>query len=296
MRFSVRLSACLAAAATVGLAGAALAVPSRTAATPATGEPITIGTSFTLRSAALGQERRINVYLPDGYSKGGRSYPVLYLIDGGLQQDFLHVAGTSQLGAIWGRSSDAIVVGVETKDRRRELVGPTRDPELLRKYPTAGRSDSFRRFIREEVMPAIKARFRTNGYRGVIGESLAGLFIVETFLRAPDTFDAYAAVSPSLWWDKERLSLEAKDLVGTKQAGRPLYLAVGNEGEEMQAAAERVVAALRPSARLCYVPHPDLTHSTIYHAVSPEALQFLFPGDTKPDPQSGFEVPCSPKS
>jgi predicted alpha/beta superfamily hydrolase len=273
--------------------GAVAAAPAMPA--PYEAEQIRIGESFKLKSRALGEERTVNVYLPPSYSEGG-SYPVLYLIDGGLQQDFLHIVGTSQLGALWGRSKEVIVVGVETRDRRRELVGPTADTSLLAKYPTAGKSEAFRQYLRQEVMPIIAGRYRTSGYRAVIGESLAGLFIVETFLRAPDMFDAYAAVSPSLWWDKERLSLEAAQLVGPRHTGRKIYVAIADEGGEMQAAADRLVSVLRPLGRTCYAPRPALTHATIYHSVSPEALQYLFPGDTPPDPQSGFEVPCSPKS
>jgi predicted alpha/beta superfamily hydrolase len=257
---------------------------------------IDIGRSFKLRSAALGEERAINVYLPASYAEGATTYPVLYLIDGGLDQDFLHIIGTAQLGSIWGRSSEAIIVGVATRDRRRELVGPTADPELLQTYPTAGQSEAFRTFIRTEVMPAINARYRTNGSTAVLGESLAGLFIVETFLRAPDLFDHYAAISPSLWWDKERLSKEAARLVGMEHAGKRLYLAIANEGGEMQAGLDRLLTALRPVTDLCYLPRTDLTHATIYHSLSPQALQFLFPPQSPPDPQMGFEVPCSPRS
>ena len=261
-------------------------------AQPAT-RPIEVGQSFTLASRALGEPREINVYLPAGYASGERRYPVVYLIDGGLDQDFLHVAGTSQLGGIWGRSQEAIVVGVATRDRRRELVGPTADPELLRRYPTAGRSEDFRRFLRDEVKPAIEQRYRTNGTDGIIGESLAGLFIVETFLRAPDMFDSYAAISPSLWWDRERLSNEAARLLGPAHRSRRIYIAAANEGADMQVSVDRVRTALQGHTQLCYIARSDLTHATIYHSVSPQALQFLLPPAAAPDPQWGFDLPCS---
>src|SRR5690349_13606477 len=164
-----------------------------------------------------------------GYATSARAYPVLYLLDGGLDQDFVHIVGTSQLGGAWGRQQEAIVVGIESKDRRSELVGPTRDPALLAKYPTAGHSAEFRRFVRQSVKPFVAAHFRTNGQDGVIGESLAGLFVVETWLREPDLFGAYAAISPSLWWDGEALTREAAALVGPRQAGKRLYLATANE-------------------------------------------------------------------
>jgi hypothetical protein len=268
--------------------------------------PITIGETHTLASKSLAQDRTVNVYLPVGYATSAKTYPVLYLIDGGLDQDFLHIAGTSALGAVWARSHDVIVVGIATRDRRRELTAPTQDAGLLKEFPTAGGSAAFRAFIRDEVMPMVAARYRTSGETGVIGESLAGLFIVETFLTEPDLFGAYAAISPSLWWDDERLA-KASGALLAKPSARPhrLYLTIANEGREMQTGVERLTAALgassltstRDGQSWCYAPRPDLTHATIYHSVSPEALQFLFPTSVEPDPQSGFEISCqSPKS
>jgi predicted alpha/beta superfamily hydrolase len=274
------------------LAGAAIA----SAAQPSS--PIVLGTTYHLHSSVLGEDRVVNVVLPDGYAANrARRYPVLYVIDGGVDQDLIHISGTEKLGAAWGRSADAIIVGIVTKDRRRELVGPTADAELLKQYPTAGHSAEFRRFIRDEVKPFVTSRFRTSGSNAVIGESLAGLFIVETYLTEPDLFGAYGAVSPSTWWDKEALSLTAASKVGAAQAKHPLYLAVGKEGAEVTRADGRIVSALRGKVqRWCYAEHPDQVHSTIYHAVSPELLQFVLPPAQAPSPEFGFEVRCSRKS
>ena len=263
-----------------------------------TSAPIVLGTSYHWHSPALGEDRVVNVVLPDDYSasRTGR-YPVLYVIDGGVDQDLLHVAGAEKLGAAWGRSADAIIVGIATKDRRRELVGPTKDPELLRQYPTAGHSAQFRTFIRDEVKPFVARTFRTNGSSAVTGESLAGLFILETYLTEPGLFTAYGAVSPSTWWDKEALSMTAAAKIGPAQAAHPLYLAVGSEGAEVHRADGRVVAAVDGRVqRWCYAEHPELVHSTIYHAVSPELLQFVLSPAQAPSPEFGFEVRCSRKS
>jgi len=219
---------------------------------------------------------------------------VLYLIDGGIGQDLLHVAGVVRLGALWGRSADAIVVGIETKDRRRELTGTTRDPELLRKYPTAGSSDSFRKFIREEVKPLIEREYRTNGRDAVLGESLAGLFIVETYLQEPSLFGAYAAIDPSLWWDKEALSHSTKQRIGAAQRETPIYIAQAKEQSETPAAMNRVIAALRDgSSKWCMASRPDLLHTTIYQQLTPQAVQFLLPPNENPPVEYGFIVKCT---
>jgi hypothetical protein len=272
-------------------------MPSASIASPPATTPIEIGRSHSLKSVPLAEQRIVNVLLPDSYGKEpGRRYPVLYLIDGGVHQDLLHVAGVVQLGAIWGRSGEAIVVGIETRDRRRELVGPTHDLELLKRYPTAGSSAEFRAFIRTEVQPLIERSYRTNGRDAVLGESLAGLFVAETYLVEPSLFDAYAAVDPSLWWDKEALSLAARAQIGDRQRGRPLFLAIAKEQSEEPAASRRLVSLLRAgAATLCAVARPDLTHATIYQQITPQAVQYLLPPAEPPPPAYGFNMDCSGK-
>lgn len=260
--------------------------------------PIQIGTGHSIQSTALNEARTVTVVLPPSYAREpNRRYPLLFVIDGGVEQDLLHVAGVAQLGAMWGRNAEPIVVGIETKDRRRELVGPTADPELLKKYPTAGHSAAFRRFIATEVRPLIERTYRTNGKAVVIGESLAGLFIVETYMDQPDLFDGYAAIDPSLWWDKEALSRRAAAAIGSRQGGKALYLSMAKEQSEEPAAMQRVAAkAGATGAQFCLAERPDLTHATIYQQLSPQALQFLLPPAEPPAPEFGFEVKCSPKS
>jgi predicted alpha/beta superfamily hydrolase len=268
------------------------------AAQPAPASPITIGTSYSIASRPLGEARTINVVLPASYAKEQQKrYPVIYVIDGGIDQDLLHVAGAAHLGALWGRTREAIVVGVETRDRRRELVGPTRDPELLKKYPTAGSSAAFRQFLRDEVKLLVERGYRTSGEDAVIGESLAGLFVVETLAEDPALFDGYAAIDPSLWWDQEALSKVAGAKLARGGNGKRVFLAMAREQAETPAAMKRVGDALRRSgATLCLSDRADLTHATIYQQVTPQAFQFVLPLGEAPPREYGFEVQCSARS
>ena len=245
------------------------------------GEPIVIGRSFSLPSAMLDERRTVNVWTPPGYAEGGKRYPVIYLIDGGLAQDFEHIAGLAQLGALSWLTQEFIVVGVETVDRRRELAFPVeRDAQLKKDYPTAGESARFRRYLVDEVKPFVEARYRTSDEDLVLGESLAGLFIVETLLREPAAFDSYIAMDPSLWWDDGRLSADAAALLARHDGERHrLWLSVGRETLEQPAPTEQMLAALRvrPEVELHYEPRPQLSHATIYHPTAWEALQALYP-------------------
>lgn len=258
---------------------ACMALPAM-AQTPA---PIVIGQSWQLPSEVLGTTRVINVWTPPSYAEGDRRYPVIYLIDGGLQQDFHHISGLAQLGALSWQTQEFIIVGVETVDRRRELAFPiARDAELRRQYPTAGDSAVFRRYLVEEVKPFVVAHYRTSGEGALLGESLAGLFVVETFLRQPAAFDTYIAMDPSTWWDDARLTEQAAAWLARHGPGRPrLWLSVGRETLAQPAATDRLLAALRTrpdtALELHYEPRPNLSHATIYHPTTYEALQALYP-------------------
>ena len=235
---------------------------------------VVIGESFTITSRVLGEDRRLHVYVP---AKPGR-YPVLYLLDGGPQEDFHHISGLAQVASVNGTMRELIVVGIESGAvRKRDM---TVDPA------------KFRRFVVDEVRPAIQARFSTDGTGTLIGESLAGLFVVDTFLREPQAFDAFVAISPSLWWADQALAKEAATLLAAQPAGaRSLYLTIANEGSEMpemQQGMDLLVAALRArppgDLRWWYEPRPDETHGTIYHPAAAVALRRLYGTSGTPDP------------
>ena len=167
-------------------------------------------------------------------------------------------------------------------DQACDLTYPSKDPGDVQKVPTSGGSAAYRRFLVEELKPWVEARYHTNGHTALIGESLAGLFVAETFLRAPRSFHDYIAISPSLWWDGESLSKEAAaDLKAGDFHGRRLVLSIANEGDAMQAGADRLVQALKSGApeglQWRYDPRPEERHDTIYHPAALSALRFLFP-------------------
>ncbi|MBB5746910.1 alpha/beta hydrolase [Brevundimonas variabilis] len=244
--------------------------------------PIVIGQSYTLPSAIMDEPREINVWLPPGYADSGQRYPVLYILDGGIDQDFHHISGLAQLGTIAGTTRDIIVIGITSRDRRNELALRSEDPELIAAYPTQGQSARFRRHLTEEALPFVEATFRTDGEAVLMGESLAGLFVVETFLKQPALFDDYVAISPSLWWDDGELATQAATLLAAHPAGpRKLILTIADEGGEMQTAMDALVAGLTTAAPAdlvwTYEPRPHQTHATIYHGAAMEALRTLFP-------------------
>src|SRR3712207_3190769 len=135
--------------------------------------------------------------------------PVLYMPDGGVAEDFLHVAGLVQVSVGNGTMRPFLLVGIENTERRRDMTGPTENESDKKIAPRVGGSGAFRKFIRDELMPQVKSRYRTRAETAVVGESLAGLFVIETFLVEPDLFDTYIAFDPSLWWNDRKLVKDA---------------------------------------------------------------------------------------
>ena len=257
-----------------GSRGPALASPAPTAA------PLAIGETYELESGVLGETRRINVYAPPGaLDVADARLPVLYMPDGGLFEDFLHVAGLVQVGAMNGTMRPFLLVGIENTERRRDLTGPTDDPEDLKIAPRVGRSAEFRSFLRDELMPFIDARYPTSGETAIVGESLAGLFAVECFLLEPGLFDTAIAIDPSLWWNRGELVARAGALLRARpwRLSSTLWLASSDEGgiaAPVAALAESLSAYTgggdSPGLHWLHRPLPGERHLTIYH---PAALQ-----------------------
>lgn len=266
--------------------GAMALSPVQPIVTPTASLPLLAGVTLEFPSRAEGETRRVNVWMPPGYQQSpGQRYPVLYLLDGGTAQDFLPVVGLAALGGLNGATEEMIVVGVESGpgQRVRDFTTPSKVPAELKDFPSQGRAAPFRRFLLEDLRPFIDATYRASGVNGLIGESLAAYFVVDTCLRAPDAFDRCLAISPSLWWDDERLSRQAATLLKSPRAGPDkLYLAIANEGGTMQTGMDRLVEALKsgapPQLAWKYEPFPDERHHTIYHPAGLRALRWAFPG------------------
>ncbi len=251
-----------------------------TAAERDTPTPLTIGDSFVLQSVALAEPRRINVYLPPGYAAGSTALPVLYMLDGGIAEDFLHIAGLVQVSVGNGTMRPFILVGIENTERRRDLTGPTEDPEDRKIAPRVGGSAAFRRFLRTELKSEIQKRYRVTAESALVGESLAGLFVIETLSVEPELFDTYIAFDPSLWWNRERLLRSAvESVVRPALAGRSLFIGTSSQAE-LGDAGRRFCAALAappiPRFQLRCESFPEETHATLFHPAALAAFRQLF--------------------
>ena len=244
--------------------------------------PIIMGQSVMLDAPSLGDQRQVNIWVPPFLEDLEDPINVVYLVDGGQDQDFIHMAGLAQLGALSWQYEPFMLVGVQTRNRIFELTRPAADPRYQAQFDEQGGSEAFLAFLTEQVIPYVEAHYPVSDRRALIGESLAGLFVTDTFLNAPGSFTDYIAVSPSLWWDDQAAGQAASTLLADHDAAeRRLYLTMANEGGTMQAGLDQLLAALREDAPesldWIYVDRSATEqHSTIFHPAALDAFRTLF--------------------
>lgn len=243
-------------------------------------KPLTIGETLTIESKILNESRRLVVYLPASYDQdSNKDYPVIYLLDGGMDEDFLHMVGIVQFNSVsWlDFMPESIVVGIKNIDRKRDFTFKSNSERDNKEFPTSGGSDKFIPFLLSEVIPSIEQRYRVSEERTLIGQSLGGLFATQILFSQPDSFQNYLIVSPSLWWSNELLL--SQEIV--KSAKQPhVFVAVGNEGTTMVRLAISLADKLRNAYQNAdvaqYAYFDDLTHGDVLHLATYKGLQALY--------------------
>lgn len=233
-------------------------------------QPLCVGDTFIVHSKILSEERRINVYVPPPIGGAlSAPLPVLYMLDGGVREDFLHVAGLVQVLVGNGTMRPFLLVGIENTERRRDMTGPSLVESDRSIAPRIGGSAAFRSFLKLELMPQIRRRYHSADETAIVGESLAGLFVVETFLFEPDLFDTYLAFDPSLWWNNEFILKNADSLLKAHhRSGKRIFLAASGDSGMLDKLAHfdaQLESGDSGVAHHAYQPMPQETHATIYH-------------------------------
>lgn len=165
-------------------------------------------------------------------------YPVIYLLDANatfgtlVEAIRMRAHRPAATGVV-----PAVVVGVGSErdgpyDRVRRTYDytPPNAAGAATGLETGGR-DRFEAFLLGELAEQIEERYPIDRSRRILlGHSLGGFFVLDLLLRRPDAYAAYIAISPSIWWDRDRL-LQAADALGATLGGeaRPprVMIAVG---------------------------------------------------------------------
>lgn len=236
---------------------------------------------FTIQSKQVGEKRIINVWTPPQYKSSTDSLPVMYMADGGIvKEDFPHVANT--LAALIKTNSipPMILVGIANTQRRRDLTGFTVVENDKKIASVIGGAEKFRAFIKLELFPEIAKRYRITKRKSIIGESLSGLFVIETFLLTPDMFDDYIAFDPSLWWNNHFVIKTAKQHLASisKSDKRIWFAASDTDGIKQftQQLAEILKSENKSNLKWHYSFEPKQEHSTIFRATKVKAIKWTF--------------------
>ncbi|MCK0107913.1 alpha/beta hydrolase-fold protein [Flavobacteriaceae bacterium S0825] len=140
----------------------------------------TIGTNHFIKSKALGEERQIQVYLPQNYAHSNEKYPVVYVLDG--QRFFLYSVSLNQSFKQFQLTPEFIVVGINT--------------DYPKRFQDLGEGkEKFIEFVSTELIPYIDTNFRTNNEKLFFGWEFGASLVFNTMLSNPTLFDAHIMAS-----------------------------------------------------------------------------------------------------
>ncbi|WDI33103.1 alpha/beta hydrolase-fold protein [Hyphococcus flavus] len=152
----------------------------------------------------------------------------------------------------------------------------------------SGGGPAFLEVIKAEVIPFIEESFpaaTTN--RTLVGHSYGGLFASYAWMTAPDIFDNYIIISPSLWYaDGAPLAAVRKACEDESVSESNIYLAVGAYEEQPQngramvsdlEALEEILSNCESRKVSTYMRvFEDETHASIFPAAFSTGLRKLF--------------------
>lgn len=255
-------------------------------------KPFVLGLIDEIQSKELAEKRILNIYLPKGYHQNDTiKYPVVYLLDGSADEDFIHIAGLYQFNNFeWiNRVPKSIIVGIATVDRRRDFTFPTTVATDKKRYPTTGHSQQFINFLEKELQPYIEATYKTSSSKTIISQSLGGLLATEILLKRPTLFNQYIIVSPSIWWDNGSiLNLPSSASNEEFKQATKVYIGVGKEGlvpgdyprvmeVDANLLADKIKSTKSKNLTVYFDYLPQEDHATIMHQAVFNALRYLNP-------------------
>ena len=222
-----------------------------------------IDTAFIMPQ--LGRTRRIWLYLPPGYAKSKKRYPVMYMQDGqNIFDDF--TAGFGEWGVdesvdsmIKIGKSPCIIVGIDNGPKRLTEYNPYEFKDFGK-----GEGEDYINFIVKDLKPFIDKRYRTlptHENTIIAGSSMGGLIAYYAMLKYPHVFGKGGIFSPAFWTAEQIKGLtnsSGKNIKGT------LFFYMGDkEGEQYLEDMQEVTEELgRNSIALIYVvTDPDGSHN-----------------------------------
>jgi len=246
--------------------------------------PLVLANASECTVAHEGHAYALSLYIPEAPAPA-TGFPVICILDG--DELFLSAAeAMRRLSRFPERTgvAPAIIVGVtprsdgDSKSRYRHYTfGPPADPASVPAGTPSGEGEALLAFITQALPRLITQRAPINTDRiSLYGHSLSAYFALNAAAMRPGAFHACAAVSPSLWWDEQRLLNQSANLKATRT-----FLACG-EREIEAADPRRSHRAMLPrlkalEAALATTTHifPNEDHGSTATTALPQALRFI---------------------
>lgn len=265
-----------------------------------TAAPLLMGEIHPLRSGLLAEDREYWLRLPASFAAHDMpaEVTVLYILDAeklfptaAAAAAFFESSRLSSLGP-------TVVVGVVSGDRTKDFTPGTsnarRDGTVDEQAkPVGGGAESFFHFLTTELRSAAEGHIPQQARvvrRILVGHSYAGLFTVHSLLWHPNAFDAYAAIDPSLWWDRGAVANRAAR-AGARTAKAPfprIYVAFATAPRAENAYHLSRAALFRDEAvplleqqgiHVYMKDFPQEVHGSVAPPAIFDALKTLFPAE-----------------
>jgi len=252
--------------------------------------PLILGRTEVLHSRILSEDRILNIYLPQGYDSTSR-YPIIYLLDGSADEDFIHISGIVQFNNFpWvNRIPKSIVVGIANTHRKFNFTSKSERRSDNKLVPENGGSVQFISFIEKELQPYVEQKYGGNKDKTLVGQSLGGLLATEILFSKPQLFNNYIIISPSLWWrDGYLLQKNPSVLSPSYNILTKIYIGVGKEGsidgsknhimeKDAKLLADKIKGGSAASLKVYFDYLPDEDHATVTHQAVFNAFRVLYP-------------------
>jgi len=237
-------------------------------------------TEIAVKSAKLGEDRKLFVALPSDYRTSTRRYPVLVLLDANDEPQFASAVANVIFLASRRAIEPLIIVGVPNgKDRTHDMTPPAAGPNA-KQFSTAGGADRFLEFLTAEVVPKIRAQYRASPYTILAGHSFGGLFAIHVAATKPGAFSAIVAMSPSIWWNDSAVVRPYAEAIA--RSSTPLRLFEGSGAFEPPIDGptrhfDALLDSLRPTAlEHRYRHYADNSHGLMPVPSLMDGLRFVF--------------------
>ncbi|MEI6049732.1 MAG: alpha/beta hydrolase-fold protein [Bacteroidota bacterium] len=228
----------------------------------------------SLQSEVLKQNRKLSIFLPEGYDTKDARFPVIYVLDADGRDQ--HTVPTARFLFLNNKMPKAIIVGVFNIDRNHDFL-----PDSIKSVPTGGGADNFIKFFKEELIPYINSNFKAEPYRVLVGHSFGGVFAMHAFLTDPDLFDAYISIDPSFWYKNNMLVKNAhNEFVKAKNWNKSIYI-TGRDGGGMKDMGiipmENLLKTSAPkNLNWKVVSYSDEDHGSVTFKSVYDGLRFIF--------------------